>query len=58
MLFAIVLLALGLVGVVGGALIIRRRDGGSAVPGIVIVVLGAVAAALGIALMTLPGVPA
>jgi len=58
MLFAIVLLALGLVGVVGGALIIRRRDGGSAVPGIVIVALGAVAAALGIALMTLPGVPA
>jgi hypothetical protein len=58
MLFAIVLLALGLVGVVGGALIVWRRDGGSAVPGIVIVVLGAVAASLGIALMTLPGVPA
>jgi hypothetical protein len=58
MLFAIVLLALGLVGVVGGALIIWRRDGGSAVPGIVIVGLGVVAAALGIALMTFPGVPA
>ena len=58
MLFAIVLLALGLVGVVGGALIIWRRDGGSAVPGIVIVVLGAAAAALGIALVTFPGVPA
>jgi len=58
MLFAIVLLPLGLVGVVGGALIISRRDGGSAVPGIVIIVLGAVAAALGIALMTFPGVPA
>lgn len=52
------LLALGLVGVVGGALIIWRRDGGSAVPGIVIVVLGAAAAALGIALVTFPGVPA
>jgi len=58
MVFAIVLLVLGLVGVVGGALIIRRREGGSALPGIVIVVLGAVAAALGIALMTFPGVPA
>jgi len=58
MLFAIVLLALGLVGVVGGALIIWRRDGGSAVPGIIIVVLGAVAAALGVALMTFPGIPA
>jgi len=58
LLFAIVLLALGLVGVVGGALIIWRRDGGSAVPGIVIVVLGAAAAALGIALVTFPGVPA
>jgi hypothetical protein len=58
MVFAIVFLVLGLVGVVGGALIIWRRDGGSAVPGIVIVVFGAVAAALGIALMTFPGVPA
>jgi len=58
MVFAIVLLALGLVGVVGDALVFWRRDGGSSVPGIVIVVLGAVAAALGIALMTLPGVPA
>jgi hypothetical protein len=58
MVFAIALLVLGLVGVVGGAFIIWRRDGGSAVPGIVIIVLGAVAAALAIALMAYPGVPA
>jgi len=58
MAFSITLLALGLVGVVGGILIVRRRDGGSALPGVVIVVLGAVAAALGVALVALPGVPA
>lgn len=58
MLFAITLLALGLVGVVGGALIVARRAGGSPAPGIVIIVLGAVAAALAVALLTLPGVPA
>ena len=58
MLFAITLLVLGLVGVVGGALIVARRGGGSPAPGIVIVVLGTVAAALAVALSTLPGVPA
>ena len=58
MMFAIVLLVLALVGVAGGSLIIRRCEVGSALPGVVIVVLGAVAAALGIALMTFPGVPA
>jgi len=58
MLFAVTLLVLGLVGVVGGALIVARRGGGSPAPGIVIVVLGTVAAALAVALSTLPGVPA
>jgi hypothetical protein len=58
MLFAITLLVLGLVGVVGGALIVARRAGGSPGPGVVIVVLGAVAAALAVALLALLGVPA
>jgi hypothetical protein len=58
MAFSITLLALGLVGIVGGVLIVRRRDGGSAVPGAAITVLGAVAAALGIALLALPELPA
>ncbi|NII50586.1 hypothetical protein [Frigoribacterium endophyticum] len=58
MLFAVTLLVLGLVGVVGGALIVARRGGGSPAPGIVIVVLGTVAAALAVALLALPGVPA
>lgn len=58
MVFSITLLALGLVGVVGGVLIVRQRDGGSPLPGVAIAVLGAVAAALGIALLALPGVPA
>jgi hypothetical protein len=58
MVFSITLLALGLVGIVGGVLIVRRRDGGSAVPGAAITALGAVAAALGIALLALPELPA
>lgn len=58
MLFAITLLVLGLVGVAGGALIVARRGRGSPAPGIVIIVLGAVAAALAVALLALPGVPA
>jgi len=55
--FAITLLVLGLVGIVGGVIIVRRRDGGTAGPGVVIVILGTVAAALAIALITIPGVP-
>ena len=58
MAFSITLLALGLVGIVGGVLIVRRRDGGSPLPGVAITVLGAVAAALGIALLALPELPA
>jgi hypothetical protein len=56
--FAITLLVLGLAGIVGGVIIVRRRDDGSATPGVVIVTLGAVAATLAIALITTPGVPA
>jgi len=55
--FAITLLVLGLVGIVGGVIIVRRRDGGTAGPGVVIVILGTVAAALAIALIAIPGVP-
>jgi hypothetical protein len=58
MVFSITLLALGLVGIVGGVLIVRQRDGGSAGPGAAITALGAVAAALGIALLALPELPA
>lgn len=58
MVFSITLLVLGLVGVVGGILIIRQRDGGSALPGVAITALGALATLLGIALVVFPGVPA
>lgn len=58
MVFSITLLVLGLVGVVGGILIVRQRDGGSALPGVAITALGALATLLGIALVTFPGVPA
>jgi len=58
MMFAITLLVLGLVGIVGGVMIARGRDGGTAGPGVVIVILGTVPAALAIALMKIPGVPA
>jgi len=58
MVFSITLLVLGLVGIVGGVLIVRQRDGASALPGVVITALGAVAAALGIALLALPELPA
>ncbi|ROS51340.1 hypothetical protein [Frigoribacterium sp. PhB24] len=58
MAFSITLLVLGLVGIVGGVLIVRRRDDGSAVPGVVIIALGAVATLLAVALLTFPGVPA
>lgn len=56
--FSLTLLVLGLVGIVGGVLIVLRRDGGSAVPGVAITALGALAAALGIALLALPELPA
>ena len=56
--FSLTLLVLGLVGIVGGVLIVRRRDGGSAVPGVAITALGAVAALLAVALLSFPGVPA
>jgi len=59
MVFAITLLVLGLVGVVVGALAVWRwRRGRRAAAGIVIIALGGVAAALGIALTTFPGVAA
>ncbi|MBF4601040.1 hypothetical protein ITJ55_09475 [Frigoribacterium sp. VKM Ac-1396] len=58
MVFSITLLILGLVGIVGGILIIRQRDGGSAVPGVAVTALGTLAAALGIALLALPELPA
>jgi hypothetical protein len=56
--FSLTLLVLGLVGIVGGVLIVRRRDGGSAVPGVAVTALGAVAALLAVALLSFPGVPA
>ena len=55
MAFSITLLALGLVGIVGGVLIVRRRDDGSAVPGVAIIALGAVATLIAVALLALPG---
>jgi hypothetical protein len=58
MVFSITLLILGLVGIVGGILIIRQRDGGSALPGVAVTALGTLAAALGIALLALPELPA
>lgn len=58
MAFSIVLIALGLLGIVGGIWLVLSKRASSVVMGLVIMVLSLIPLGLGLLLMSWPGVPA